>query len=125
MLVQKTIRIRKDEEEKILRDMRLNGETNFSEYIRNKIFPMINAADIDEIVEKSCQETIRLVDEKIRSSQLEKIFLELHKISVLSEASGQFEEMNMRIVMTCLQDLLIEVRKTLPLSDEFVQKWYL
>lgn len=116
MDIRKSIRITKDEEKQLLEEMALSGVTNFSKFIRKKLFQ--NEQSISSI-----NEIARHFYNLNRANQLEKIHDRLYQIKVISEEAKQVDAYKMDQVMDCFRDLLEEAERTIPLSDEFKEKW--
>lgn len=115
MDIKKTFRLNLEEEQQLLHEMTLQGETNFSNFIRKKLLHQPPATDLSLLAENFY---------KIhQASQLENINERLYRIQVLAEATNQVDAYKMEQVMACFRDLLHEAERTLPLSGDFKEKW--
>lgn len=130
MDIKKTFRLTSDEEHQLIQEMRNLGETNFSHFVRRKLLmhnrqPIPQTADqtLLHLAEQTAVATQKKYQEREIVKQLERIFLTLYRIQVLSESSNQVAHEHMKKVMTCFRDLLSEVAQELTLSEEFKEKW--
>lgn len=121
----KTFRLTRDEETQLLGEMNKLGESNFSNFIRRKLFQMNQSTELSQTT--VINQVLTFYDQKIQRqvavSQLETIFLTLYRIQVLSEESNQVAHEHMKRVMACFRELLDEVSKEFDLSEAFKERW--
>lgn len=115
MDIKKTFRLNIEEEQQLLQEMALQGETNFSNFIRKKLLHQTSATDLSLLAESFYHIN--------QANQLEKINERLYRIQVLAQEAKQVDAYKMDQVMACFRDLLVEAERVLPLSDEFKEKW--
>ncbi|HEL1756990.1 TPA: hypothetical protein TZM59_000908 [Streptococcus suis] len=130
MDVKKTFRLTEDELRQLEEEMRQAGERNFSDFIRKRVLSPKHAAFVNPI-ERVLPELPTLLADIVRQQyhdmetvhKLERIYLTLYQIQVLSESSNQVAHDHMRRVMECFRELLDIADQELTLSDEFKEKW--
>ncbi|HEM2651879.1 TPA: hypothetical protein U0500_001556 [Streptococcus suis] len=130
MDVKKTFRLTEDELRQLEEEMRQAGERNFSDFIRKRVLSPKHAAFVNPI-ERVLPELPTLLADIVRQQyhdmetvhKLERIYLTLYQIQVLSESSNQVAHDHMRRVMECFRKLLDIADQELTLSDEFKEKW--
>lgn len=130
MDIKKTFRLNSDEENQLMQEMKELGETNFSHFVRRKLL-MHNRQSLTQtadrtllyLAEQTAVATQKKYQEREMVKQLERIFLTLYQIQVLSESSNQVAHEHMKKVMTCFSELLSEVDQGMTLSEEFKEKW--
>lgn len=115
-MIVKTFRISEAEEQVLIAMMEKSGDKSLSSFIRRRIFQTRDRwFDWEELATQ--------LHKINQANQLEKINERLYRIQVLAQEAKQVDAYKMDQVMACFRDLLHEAERTLPLSEEFKEKW--
>lgn len=112
--IRKQFRITYQEEKQISELMKEQGLDNFSDFLRQRI--------------SQSKDQSREVEQWFslwQTKKLEQISRDIYKMSVLSENAQQVTAEHVRIILTCVQELIGEVEKSVTLSEEFREKYRL
>lgn len=126
MDIKKTFRLTEDEAQQLEEEMKLTGERNFSNFIRKRVLTSNDAAidnPIESLLPKLAGEVAKQYRDMEIVHKLERIYLTLYQIQILSEASNHVAHEHMKRVMDCFRELLYIADQELILSEEFKEKW--
>lgn len=91
--------------------MRENGNQNFSDFLRNRIFQEEKTLRVEEWFSLW------------QHQKIEQISRDIHRILVIVEATYSVTSDNLKIILSCVQELLLEVEKSVPISQVFKEKY--
>ena len=109
--VRKQFRLTETEEKQILDLMREKGEDNFSDFLRKSLL----LSDGQKQMEKWFN--------LWKKQKLEQICRDVHEVLIISKSDHQVTQGHVSILLTCIQELIKEVEKTGPLSEDFCNKY--
>ena len=109
--IRKQFRLTETEEKQILDLMREKGEDNFSDFLRKSLL----LSDGQKQMEKWFN--------LWKKQKLEQISRDVHEILIIAKINHQVTQENVSILLTCIQELIEEVEKTSPLSENFRNKY--
>ena len=109
--VRKQFRLTETEEKQILDLMREKGEDNFSDFLRKSLL----LSDGQKQMEKWFNIW--------KNQKLEQISRDVHEILIIAKINHQVTQEHVSILLTCIQELIKEVEKTSPLSEDFSNKY--
>ncbi|MEY8462284.1 SAG1252 family conjugative relaxosome accessory protein [Streptococcus merionis] len=111
-LVRKQFRMTRQEESMIKEMMKEQQIDSFSDFLRQNLFK----SDRDD-------KTIEMWFSLWQSQKIEQISRDILKVTTLAEQSKQVTAEHLRIILTCVQELMGEIDKTIPLSSDFHEKY--
>lgn len=109
--IRKQFRLTETEEKQILDLMREKGEDNFSDFLRKSLL----LSDGQKQMEKWFN--------LWKNQKLEQISRDVHEILIIAKINHQVTQEHVSILLTCIQELIKEVEKTSPLSEDFSNKF--
>ena len=109
--IRKQFRLTETEEKQILDLMREKGEDNFSDFLRKTLL----LSDGQKQIEKWFN--------LWKKQKLEQISRDVHEILIIAKINHQVTQEHVSILLTCIQELIKEVEKTDPLSEDFRNKY--
>ena len=109
--IRKQFRLTETEEKQILDLMREKGEDNFSDFLRKSLL-LSNG-------QKQIEKWFNLW----KKQKLEQISRDVHEILIIAKINHQVTQEHVSILLTCIQELIEEVEKTSPLSENFRNKY--
>ncbi|EUC79114.1 SAG1252 family conjugative relaxosome accessory protein [Streptococcus sp. SR1] len=109
--IRKQFRLTETEEKQILDLMREKGEDNFSDFLRKSLL----LSDGQKQMEKWFN--------LWKKQKLEQISRDVHEILIIAKINHQVTQEHVSILLTCIQELIEEVEKTSPLSENFRNKY--
>lgn len=109
--IRKQFRLTETEEKQILDLMREKGEDNFSDFLRKSLL----LSDGQKQMEKWFN--------LWKKQKLEQISCDVHEILIIAKINHQVTQEHVSILLTCIQELIEEVEKTSPLSENFRNKY--
>ena len=109
--IRKQFRLTETEEKQILDLMREKGEDNFSDFLRKSLL----LSDGQKQIEKWFN--------LWKKQKLEQISRDVHEILIIAKINHQVTQEHVSILLTCIQELIKEVEKTVPLSEDFRNKY--
>lgn len=109
--IRKQFRLTETEEKQILDLMREKGEDNFSDFLRKSLL----LSDGQKQMEKWFN--------LWKKQKLEQISRDVHEILIIAKINHQVTQEHVSILLTCIQELIEEVEKTSPLSENFPNKY--
>ena len=109
--IRKQFRLTETEEKQILDLMREKGEDNFSDFLRKSLL----LSDGQKQMEKWFN--------LWKNQKLEQISRDVHEILIIAKINHQVTQEHVSILLTCIQELIKEVEKTSPLSEDFSNKY--
>ena len=109
--IRKQFRLTGTEEKQILDLMREKGEDNFSDFLRKSLL----LSDGQKQMEKWFN--------LWKNQKLEQISRDVHEILIIAKINHQVTQEHVSILLTCIQELIKEVEKTNPLSEDFSNKY--
>ena len=109
--IRKQFRLTGTEEKQILDLMREKGEDNFSVFLRKSLL----LSDGQKQMEKWFN--------LWKNQKLEQISRDVHEILIIAKINHQVTQEHVSILLTCIQELIKEVEKTSPLSEDFSNKY--
>ncbi|EJP24976.1 hypothetical protein HMPREF1126_1741 [Streptococcus anginosus SK1138] len=109
--IRKQFRLTETEEKQILDLMREKGEDNFSDFLRKSLL----LSDGQKQMEKWFN--------LWKKQKLEQISRDVHEILIIAKINHQVTQEHVSILLTCIQELIEEVKKTSPLSENFRNKY--
>jgi tn5252, orf 10 protein len=111
-LVRKQFRMTRQEESVIKKMMKDQQIDSFSEFLRQNLF------------KRNCDDkTIGLWFSLWQSQKIEQISRDILKVTTMAEQNEQVTSEDLRIILTCVQELIAEVEKSVPLSSDFRDKY--
>lgn len=109
--IRKQFRLTETEEKQILDLMREKGEDNFSDFLRKSLL----LSDGQKQMEKWFN--------LWKKQKLEQISRDVHEILIIAKINHQVTQEHVSILLTCIQELIKEVEKISPLSENFRNKY--
>ncbi len=109
--IRKQFRLTETEDKQILDLMREKGEDNFSDFLRKSLL----LSDGQKQMEKWF--------DLWKKQKLEQISRDVHEILIIAKINHQVTQEHVSILLTCIQELIKEVEKTSPLSENFRNKY--
>ena len=109
--IRKQFRLTETEEKQILDLMREKGEDNFSDFLRKSLL----LSDGQKQMEKWFN--------LWKKQKLEQISRDVHEILIIAKINHQVTQEHVSILLTCIQELIEEVEKTSPFSEDFRNKY--
>ena len=109
--IRKQFRLTGTEEKQILDLMREKGEDNFSDFLRKSLL----LSDGQQQMEKWFN--------LWKKQKLEQISRDVYEILIIAKINHQVTQEHVSILLTCIQELIKEVEKTSPLSEDFSNKY--
>ena len=109
--IRKQFRLTETEEKQILDLMREKGEDNFSDFLRKSLL----LSDGQKQMEKWFN--------LWKKQKLEQISRDVHEILIIAKINHQVTQEHVSILLTCIQELIKEVEKTSPFSEDFRNKY--
>ena len=109
--IRKQFRLTETEEKQILDLMREKREDNFSDFLRKSLL----LSDGQKQMEKWFN--------LWKKQKLEQISRDVHEILIIAKINHQVTQEHVSILLTCIQELIKEVEKTGPLSEDFRNKY--
>lgn len=110
--IRKEINLTLEEFEQIQLLMRKENAEQFSPFVRQKLLELVNN-----------KEDIRDWFILWQSQKIEQISRDILQVATLAERDQQVTSEHLRIILTCVQELMTEVEKAVPLSSEFRDKY--
>ena len=105
--IRKQFRLTETEEKQILDLMREKREDNFSDFLRKSLL----LSDGQKQMEKWFN--------LWKKQKLEQISRDVHEVFIIAKINHQVTQEHVSILLTCIQELIKEVEKTGPLSEDF------
>ena len=109
--IRKQFRLTEAEEKQILDLMREQNETNFSDFIRRSL-----------LLSES-QKQMENWFTFWQSQKLEQISRDIHEVLILAQLERQVTQEHVSILLICVQELIKEVENSIPLSQDFRDKY--
>ena len=110
--IRKQFRITRQEEKQIKEMMREQKMDSFSEFLRQNL------------LKKNYQDRIFESWLSLWNSQkLEQISRDVHEVLIIARENHQVTQEHVSILLTCVQELIVEVNQAQPLSSEFCEKY--
>ena len=109
--IRKQFRLTETEEKQILDLMREKREDNFSDFLRKSLLLYDG--------QKQMEKWFNLW----KNQKLEQISRDVHEILIIAKTNHQVTHEHVSILLTCIQELIKEVEKTGPLSEDFCNKY--
>ena len=109
--IRKQFRLTETEEKQILDLMREKREDNFSDFLRKSLL----LSDGQKQMEKWFN--------LWKKQKLEQISRDVHEVFIIAKINHQVTQEHVSILLTCIQELIKEVEKTNPLSEDFRNKY--
>lgn len=109
--IRKQFRLTETEEKQILDLMREKGDDNFSDFLRKSLL----LSDGQKQMEKWFN--------LWKKQKLEQISRDVHEVFIIAKTNHQVTHEYVSILLTCIQELIKEVEKTGPLSEDFCNKY--
>lgn len=110
--IRKEINLTLEEFEQIQLLMRKENAEQFSPFVRQKLLDIVNNKD-----------DIRDWFILWQSQKIEQISRDILQVATLAERGHQVTSEHLRIILTCVQELMTEVEMAVPLSSEFRDKY--
>ncbi|WP_303975413.1 SAG1252 family conjugative relaxosome accessory protein [Streptococcus merionis] len=110
--IRKEINLTPEELGKIQELMTLEHTEQFSPFVRQKLMEVVDGR-------KGIEDWFSLW----QSQKIEQISRDILKVTTLAEQSKQVKAEHLRIILTCVQELMAEIDKTIPLGSEFREKY--
>ncbi|HHG7994042.1 TPA: SAG1252 family conjugative relaxosome accessory protein [Streptococcus pneumoniae] len=111
-LIRKQFRITRQEDNQIKEMMREQQLESFSEFLRQNLLKKESHEDV----------LIRWFT-LWKSQKIEQISRDILQVTTLAEQSHQVTAEHLRIILTCVQELIAEVNQASPLSQDFRDKY--
>ncbi|HEO6747459.1 TPA: hypothetical protein VBB13_001169 [Streptococcus agalactiae] len=111
-IIRKEINLTPEELEQIQELMKKEHAEQFSPFVRQKLMDLVEN-------KKSMMDLFSLS----QYQKLEQISRDILQITVLAEQTQQVTAEHLRIILTCVQELMAEVEKAIPLSPDFRDKY--
>lgn len=110
--IRKQFRITRQEEKQIKEMMREQKMDSFSEFLRQNL------------LKKNYQDRIFESWFSLWNSQkLEQISRDVHVVLIIARENHQVTQEHVSILLTCVQELIVEINQAQPLSREFCEKY--
>ena len=109
--IRKQFRLTDEEEKQILALMREQGDTNFSDFLRKSLLLSDG--------QKQMTKWFNLW----KKQKLEQISRDVYEVLIIAKTNHQVTHEHVSILLTCIQELIKEVEKTAPLSENFRNKY--
>ena len=109
--IRKQFRLTETEEKQILDLMREKREDNFSDFLRKSLL----LSDGQKQMEKWFN--------LWKKQKLEQISRDVHEVFIIAKINHQVTQEHVSILLTCIQELIKEVEKTSPFSEDFRNKY--
>lgn len=111
-IIRKEINLTPEELEQIQELMKKEHAEQFSPFVRQKLMDLVEN-------KKSMMDLFPLC----QYQKLEQISRDILQVTVLAEQTQQVTAEHLRIILTCVQELMAEVEKAIPLSPDFRDKY--
>ena len=111
-IIRKEINLTPEELEQIQKLMKQEHVEQFSPFVRQKLLDAIEGR-------KSMTDWFTLW----QYQKIEQISRDILQVTILVEQSHQVTAEHLRIILTCVQELIAEVNQTIPLSQDFRDKY--
>ncbi|HEL1742542.1 TPA: hypothetical protein TXT53_002185 [Streptococcus suis] len=111
-IIRKEINLTSEELELIQELMRKEHAEQFSPFVRQKLMELVEGR--------------QLVTDWFtlwQSQKLEQISRDIHRVSILAEEHQEVTYEHLRIILTCVQELIAEFNKTISFSSDFRDKY--
>lgn len=109
--IRKQFRLTETEEKQILDLMREKGEDNFSDFLRKSLLL------------SDGQKQMKIWFSLWEKQKLEQISRDIHEVLIISKRDHQVTHEHVSILLTCIQELINEVDTSIPLSNDFRNKY--
>ncbi|EME3181993.1 SAG1252 family conjugative relaxosome accessory protein [Streptococcus sp. ZY1909104] len=111
-LIRKQFRVTKQEDRLLKEMMKEQGSETFSDFLRQNL------------LQKDHQNEILIIWFSLWQSQkLKEISRDIHRLTVLAEEHQQVTSEHLRIILTCVQELMAELDRQIHLSSDFRDKY--
>lgn len=110
--IRKEINLTPEELERIQELMRKEHVEQFSPFVRQKLMDLVEN-------KKSMMDWFSLC----QYQKLEQISRDIHRVTILAEEGQQATSEHLRIILTCVKELMAELDKSVPLSQDFRDKY--
>lgn len=111
-IIRKEINLTPGELERIQELMRKEHADQFSPFVRQKLMDLVEGR-------QSVTDWFTLW----QSQKIEQISRDILQVTILAEQTQQVTAEHLRIILTCVQELMVEVEKATPLSPNFRDKY--
>lgn len=111
-IIRKEINLTPEELEQIQELMKQEHADQFSPFVRQKMMDLVER-------KQSVTDWFTLW----QSQKIEQISRDILQVTVLAEQTQQATAEHLRIILTCVQELMAELDKSVPLSSEFRDKY--
>ena len=111
-LIRKQFRITRKEEKQIKEMMREQKMDSFSEFLRQNLLKK-------DYQNKILESWFSLW----QSQKFEQISRDMHEVLIIARENHQVTQEHVSILLTCVQELIVEVNQVQPLSREFREKY--
>ncbi|MGT2866443.1 SAG1252 family conjugative relaxosome accessory protein [Streptococcus fryi] len=111
-IIRKEINLTPEELEQVQELMRQEHAEQFSPFVRQKLMDLVER-------KQSITDWFTLW----QSQKIEQISRDILQVTILAEQTHQVTSEHLRIILTCVQELMAEVEKAIPLSPDFRDKY--
>lgn len=110
--IRKEINLTPEELGKIQELMALEHAEQFSPFVRQKLMEVVDG-----------RKGIEALFSLWQSQKIEQISRDILKVTTVAEQNQQVTAEYLRIIFTCVQELMAEIDKEMPLSSDFRKKY--
>ena len=111
-IIRKEINLTPEELEQIQKLMKQEHAEQFSPFIRQKLMELVEN-------KKSVTDWFAFW----QSQKIEQISRDILQVTIMAEQTQQVTAEHLRILLACVQELMAEVEKAIPLSPDFRDKY--
>ncbi len=111
-IIRKEINLTSEELEQIQKLMKQEHADQFSPFVRQKLMDLVEGR-------RSVADWFTLW----QSQKIEQISRDILQVTIMAEQTQQVTAEHLRIILTCVQELMAEVEKAIPLSPDFRDKY--
>ena len=111
-IIRKEINLTPGELEQIQELMKQEHAEQFSPFVRQKLMDLVER-------KQAVTDWFALW----QSQKIEQISRDILQVTILAEQTHQVTAEHLRIILTCVQELMAEVEKAIPLSPDFRDKY--
>lgn len=125
--IRKNLRLSAEENRQLLHLMQEEGTSTFSQFFRQRVLTKSQHFPddiVEQIVEKVKKANRQIFQTQVVSSQLEKVYNELHRLVILGQERGSFTKQEIDSFYALLNNILDEYNRILPLSEEFKERYF-
>lgn len=111
-IIRKEINLTPEELEQIQELIKKGHAEQFSPFVRQKLMDLVEGR-------QSVTDWFTLW----QSQKIEQISRDILQVTIMAEQTQQVTAEHLRIILTCVQELMAEVEKAIPLSPDFRDKY--